>query len=74
MGLFNLERIRLREDLINLYKNLKGESKKVRDRLFSVMSSASTGSNGHKLVHRISEHQDPLNIRKHFLPVRVTEQ
>ena len=56
-------------DLINVYKYLKGGCKEGRAMFSTVMPNDRTRGNGHKLEHR----RFPLNIRKHFFTVRVTE-
>jgi len=69
LGLFSLKKRRLREDLVNAYKYLKGGCQEDGARLFSVVPSDRTSGNRHKLMHG----KFYLNMTKNFFTLRVTE-
>lgn len=67
-GLFSLEKRRVRGELVNVCKYLKGECQEEGTRLCLVVPGAGTQGNGQKLMHTKSQ----LNVRKNF-PVWVTK-
>ena len=66
LGLFSLEKRRLREDLINVYKYLRCKGARP---VFSAVCGDRTRGNGHKLKHW----KFSTNVPKNFFIVRVLE-
>ena len=69
LGLFSLEKRRLRRDLTNVYKYLKCGSQRDMANLFSAACGDRSRGNGHKLEHR----KFRTNMQRNFFTVRVTE-
>ena len=70
LGKFSLEKRRLREDMIALFKYLKGCHTEEGQDLFSILPVCRTQNNGLKL----QEARFRLDIRKNFLTVRAVWQ
>jgi len=69
LGLFSLEKRRLRGDHINVYKYLRCGRQRDLANLFSVICGDRTRGKGHKTEHR----KFRTNMRKNFFAVRLME-
>jgi len=69
LGLFSLEKRRLRRDLISVHKYLKCGSQRDMGNLFSAVCGDRTRGNSHKLEHR----KFHSSMQRNFFTVRVTE-
>jgi len=70
LGLFSLEKRRLRRDPINVYKYLKCRRQRDEARLFSAVCRDRIRGNGHKLEHRKKFH---TKVRRNFFMVGMME-
>ena len=69
LGLFSLEKRRLRNDLINVYKYLKCGSQRDMANLFPAVCGDGTRGNNHELEYR----KFCTNMQRNFFTVRVAE-
>ena len=68
MGLFNLKKGRLKEDLVAAYQYIRGIHRDFGEQLFTRAPLEKTSNSGHKLLEDCFR----LKIRKNFFTVRVS--